>query len=254
MTARGSRDEAPGGGLVVVLVRPQLGENIGAAARAMLNCGLTELRLVAPRSAWPNERARAFASGADSVIDQAKLFPDVASAVADLRRVYAATARNRDITQRVTTARQAVAELRQHIADGQRCGLMFGPERTGLTNDDLTAVDTLVTIPLNPAYSSLNLAQAVLVLAYEWSQLVYDAAPAQLVTNATRPATKDELAGLFEHLERELDESGFLRLPEKRPGMVRNIRAMLQRALLTEQEVRTFHGIIKELANKRRGS
>lgn len=242
---------ATGGGPAFILVRPQLAENIGAAARAMLNCGLTELRVVAPRQGWPHERARAAASGADSVIQAAKVYDDVAAAVADLSHLYACTARPRDITHRLVTPWQAAAELQAWTGEGRPCGVLFGPERTGLTNDDLTHADTILTIPLNPAYASLNLGQAVLVIAYELARLRYQASPVELVTNVTRPATKAEMEALFAHFERELDDSGFLRVAEKRPGMVRNLRAMLQRAQMTEQEVRTFHGIIKELSTKR---
>jgi tRNA/rRNA methyltransferase len=240
------------GGPVVVLVRPQMGENIGAAARAMLNCGLTELRLVQPRDGWPNEKARASASGADAVVDNAQVFADLAAAVGDLQRVYATTARARGLQQRSLTARQAALELHGFIGQGQRCGVLFGPERTGLTNDDLSFAEALISVPLNPAYASLNLGQAVLLMAYEWSQLVFEP-PSQLPpVDGEQPANTADLVALFEHLERELDASGFLRVVEKRPAMVRNIRAFLQRAQMTKQEVATFHGIVRELSNKRR--
>jgi tRNA/rRNA methyltransferase len=241
-------------GPAIILVRPQLGENIGMASRAMLNCGLGELRLVAPRDGWPNPAAQRAASGADSVLDAARVFGTVAEAVGDLTRVIATTARHRELTQRVVNPRRAAADLRQWSAAGERCGVLFGPERTGLQNDDLVHADTVLTIPLNPHFTSLNIAQTVLLVAYEWSQR-HDAGQEEtLVTNHARPATKAELANLFEHLERELDESGFLRVPEKRPDMVRNIRALLQRARPTDQEVNTFHGIIAYLATKKRAS
>lgn len=238
---------------VIILVRPQLGENIGTAARAMLNCGLSELRLVSPRDGWPDAKAHAAASGADSVIDQAKLYADLPAAVADLQRVIACTARPRDMVHRLIAPEKAAAELRAWAARGERSGVMFGPERSGLTNEDLGMAEAILTIPLNPAYASLNLAQAVLLVGYEFSRSHFEAPAEQMVNNElTRPATKEELTGLFEHLERELDESGFLRIKEKRPSMVRNIRSALQRAQMTEQEVRTFHGIIKELSQKRK--
>jgi tRNA/rRNA methyltransferase len=140
-----------------------------------------------------------------------------------------------------------------HAADrrGERVGVLFGPERTGLVNDDIPLADTIVQVPLNPAYSSLNLAQAVLLIGYEWFQVAVDVPPRELVTNETRPATKAELLNFFAHLEKELDDCGFLRHADKRPVMVRNIRNMFQRADLTEQEIRTLHGIVKELAHKR---
>jgi tRNA/rRNA methyltransferase len=239
-------------GPAIILVRPQLGENIGMAARAMLNCGLGELRLVAPRDGWPSETAQRAASGADSVLAAARVFETVAEAVADLTRVVATTARHRELTQRVVGLRRAAAELRAWTAAGERCGVLFGPERTGLRNDDLVHADTVLSIPLNPEFASLNMAQAVLLVAYEWSQAEARGPDETLITNAARPASKAELANLFAHLERELDDSGFLRVAEKRPDMVRNIRALLQRALPTDQEVSTFHGIINYLATKRR--
>ena len=241
-----------GGGPVVILVRPQMGENIGAAARAMLNCGLTELRLVQPRDGWPNEKARASASGADTVVDNAVVFADLAAAVADLERVYATTARQRDAMQRVITARDAAPELHGLLGQSVRCGVLFGPERTGMSNDELAFADTVITVPLNPAYASLNLGQSVLLVAYEWSQLTFKAEAVEPKDDGERPATKADMAALFEHLERELDDSGFLRVVEKRPSMVRNIRTMLQRAQLSRQEVATFHGIISALAKQRR--
>jgi tRNA/rRNA methyltransferase len=235
----------------IILVDPQLGENIGAAARAMLNCGLTELRLVRPRDGWPNEKALANASGADAVIEGARLFDSTEAAIADLTRVYATTARPRDMVKVVETPRFAAAEIRARLAAGDRIGILFGPERTGLVNDDIALADALICVPLNPAFSSLNLGQAVLLVGYEWFQSA-DATPArQLVTNATRPAVKEELLNFFAHLERELDESGFLRNVEKRPSMVRNIRSMFDRAELTEQEIQTLHGIVKELSTLR---
>ncbi len=236
---------------VVVLVRPQLAENIGTTARAMMNCGLSELRIVAPRDKFPSEKAIAAASGADEILANARVYPHLPTAVADLQRVYAMTARNRDMPHRVLDAREAAGELRARIGQGQSCGVMFGPERSGLTNDDLTMADTVITVPLNPAHSSLNLAQAVLVLAYEWAYLAFGGGPAPVHEGEMAPATKDQMTALFEHLERELIDCGFLRNLEMRPTMIRNIRTMLQRGGMTDQEVRTFHGIISGLATKR---
>jgi len=232
----------------IVLVRPQLGENIGMAARAMLNCGLSSLHLVAPRDGWPNPKAQRAASGADVVLDKAKVFDTVGEAVADLERVVATTARNRELSQRILTPRRAAVEMRGWIGRGERVGILFGPERTGLTNDDMVQADTALSIPLNPQFSSLNIAQAVLLVAYEWAAADEDAPAERMSDHATRPATKDELLNLFEHLERALDQSGFLRNKAMRPAMVHNLRAFLQRAAMTEQEVRSFHGVIKYLA------
>lgn len=233
---------------VVILVRPQLGENIGMAARAMLNCGLSTLRLVAPRDGWPNPKAQRAASGADIVLEQTEVFGSVGEAVADLERVVATTARNRELTQRILTPRRAAAEMHGWIGQGDQVGVLFGPERTGLENDDMVHADTALSIPVNPQFSSLNIAQAVLLIAYEWTMAAEDAPAERMSDHATRPANKEELANLFAHLERALDESGFLRNKAMRPAMVHNLRALLQRAAMTEQEARTFHGVIKYLA------
>jgi tRNA/rRNA methyltransferase len=244
------------GGPVIILVEPQLGENIGAVARAMLNCGLTELRLVAPRDGWPQDNPRliAAAAGADQVLAEARVFASVEEAVADLHRVYATTARNRGMIQTILTPRTAAAEMRRHWQEGARVAILFGPERTGLFNDHLPLADALVAVPLNPAFASLNLAQAVLLLGYEWFQTGGDLPPpAELHLGNTRPATKAELLNLFEHLEQRLDACRFFSTPDKRPSMVRNIRNAFERMGLTEQEVRTFHGIIAGLTGKRKG-
>lgn len=240
------------GGPAIILVAPQLGENIGATARAMYNFGLTDLRLVRPRDGWPNEKARAPASGADAVIDGASVFASVPDAVADLRHVYAATARARDALKTVVTPERAAQAMRASAPDAAGCGVLFGGERAGLDNDDVALAEAIINVPLNPAFSSLNLAQSVVLVAYEWFR-AGDATPGeQIDTGPTGPATKADLVGLFEHLERELTRGGFLWPPEKAPTMVRSIRTMLQRARLTEQEVRTFRGIIKALTELRR--
>ncbi len=229
----------------IILVRPQLADNIGATARAMLNFGLTELRLVAPRDGWPNSRAAAMASGADRVLDEARLFDTVEDAVADLHHVYATTARPRDMLKPVATAAGAAAEMRR---DADAAGVLFGPERAGLNNDDVVLADTILTVPLNPDFSSLNLAQAVLLVAYEWHK-AGDATPGREVAmGRTRPANKHELGQLFSHLEDELDAAGFFApVMAKRPSMIRNLRNMLHRANFTEQDVRTLRGVIKAL-------
>ena len=236
-------------GPVVILVEPQLGENIGAAARAMLNTGLNELRLVRPRDGWPNEKAITTAVGAEPILAETRVYESAAQAVADLGRVYATTARHREMIKPVVTPRQAAAELRAAAGRGERTGLMFGPERAGLTNDDLTLADTLVSVPLNPSFSSLNLAQAVLILGYEWFLAGDSMPPRQLVTNATRPGTKAELLGFLAQLEAALDACGYFKTAEKRPAMIRTIRNLFQRAELTDQEIRTLRGIVKELQN-----
>jgi TrmH family RNA methyltransferase len=253
MTGRdgGAALEPIPGSPVVILVRPQLADNIGAAARAMANGGLFHLRLVAPRDGWPQERAWRTASGADRILDAAAVYPDVGAAVADLHRVFATCPRPRHIVKPLLTARGAAAELRAVAARGLSAGVLFGPERAGLDNDDMAAADTLVRYPLNPGFMSLNLAQAVLVVAYEWWLAEDETPPRALMTNETRVARKGELDNFLGHLVRELDASGFLRNKAKRPGMVRNIRHFFERGEVTEQELRTLHGVVTELANGR---
>ena len=240
-------------GPAMILIRPQLAENIGMVARAMLNCGLTNLRLVSPRDGWPNEKALSPSSGAEAVLDGARVFETTREAVADLQRVFAATARARYMTKDVSTPRGAAADMRAFISGGGQAGVLFGPEAMGMDNDDVALADTILEVPLNPAFPSLNLAQAVLLVGYEWF-LTTDDSPARELRmhNDTRPATKDELVHMFEHLEAELDACGFLRVEEKRPIMVRNIRNLFQRAGLTEQEIRTLRGVISGLVSGKR--
>ncbi len=243
---------SPGTGPVIILVRPQLGENIGMCCRAMLNNGLEELRLVQPRDGWPSDKARAAASGADAVVDNVKVFDTTADAVADLHRVFATTARPRDSAMPVMTPKDAAPEIHARAEDGIRTGILFGPEAKGLSNEDVAHADTILAVPLNPSFKSLNLAQAVFCVAYEWYQAGLDKESWQesASTRETVPATQQELLYMFEHLEEELDKCGFLRPPEKRPTMVQNIRIMFQRAQLTDQEVRTMRGIISGLTRK----
>jgi tRNA/rRNA methyltransferase len=237
---------------IVVLIQPQLAENVGMVARAMLNCGLTQLRLVSPREDWLSEKAIAAASGADGLLRAARDYDSTEAAIADLTRVYATTARRRDMIKVLHTPRAVAARLRAQVATGEKPGILFGPERTGLSNDDVALADAIVEVPLNPAYCSLNLAQAVLLVGYEWFQAASAAPDEQLVTNTTQPATREELLNFYAHLERELDDCGFLRIPDKRPGMVRNLRNIFNRAQLTEQEIRTLHGVVKELRHGRK--
>jgi len=206
---------------------------------------------VRPRDGWPSDKAVAMSSGAGVVLDHAQLFDTVEVAIADLRRVYATTARDRFMVKRVVTPRQAAVEMRCFVAAGEGCGILFGPERAGLVNDHVSLADTVLSVPLNPAFSSLNLAQAVLLVGYEWFA-AGEAAPAELMqTGHSRPGTKEELLGFLAHLEEELDRSGFMRTKEKRPSMVRNLRNLFQRAQCTEQELRTLHGVVTALAGPR---
>ncbi len=245
---------APAAPPAIVLVEPQLGENIGTVARAMLNCGLTDLRLVRPRDGWPNPKAVAAASGADLVLETAQIYETTAAAIADLGYVLATTARLRDMLKPVVTPRAAAAALRSREAAGTRCGILFGPERSGLVNEDVGLADAALTVPLNPAFTSLNLAQAVLLIAWEW-RVAADTTPAERLTydETAPPADKAKLLNLFEHLEEALDAAGFFRVEAKRPAMVQNLRALFTRAALSEQEVRTLHGVIVALSGLRKG-
>lgn len=230
-------------------------------ARAMANFSLSELRLVSPRKGPPGEQAYSAAAGASTILDQARLFGDVGEAISDLNYVCATTARARDSVKQVLSPQTAAAEMRQRIENDQKCGILFGPEQAGLENDHIALADVLVMAPVNPRFASLNLAQAVLIMAYEWlkqggdsvlgRETVFDGPSREGVQmSRTRPATRGEMMGFFEHLEGELDESGFLRPPEKRPQMVRNLRNMFQRMGASEQEVRTLRGVVSSLTRK----
>ena len=240
---------SPSGQPAIVLVAPQLAENIGTAARAMANFGLTDLRLVAPREAWPSEKARAAASGADHVIDRVRVYGTLAEAIAGLAHVYAATARSREVAKAVVGPRAAVEQARARIAGG--VGFLFGREKSGLTNEEVSLADAILTFPVDPGFSSLNIAQAVLLVAYEWrlSGLAGEVEGLPFAA-AIDQAPREQLVGMFEHLERALDEAGFFRPPERKPHLSLAIRAMLQRAGLTEQEVRTLRGMIAALERR----
>ncbi|EFH11143.1 RNA methyltransferase [Pseudoroseomonas cervicalis] len=243
----------PGESPIIVLVRPQLAENIGSTARAMANGGLFHLRLVAPRDGWPQERAWYVSSGAQRILDAATVHETVADAVADCHRVFATCPRPRHVVIPVCTARGAAEELVDICQTrALRSAVLFGPERAGLENDDMACADTLVRYPLNPDHMSLNLAQAVMILAYEWWNAAVDRTPPrQLMTNETHVATKGELETFLNRLVSELDASGFLDNLPKRPGMVRNLRHWFQRGEVTEQELRTLHGVVTELSRGR---
>ncbi len=232
-------------GPAIILVHPQLGENIGMVARAMANFGLAELRLVNPRDGWPSEKAISAASKADHVIEAAKVYPSLEAAVADLEFVYATTARDRYGYKEVRSPVVAADDLRSRFRIGQKTGILFGRERTGLTNEEIALADELVTFPVNPAFASLNLAQAVLLMSYEWMKsglasvedTPFDALP-------QRPAKKEELQGLFDHVEETLDARGYFRPAEKKPKLVENLRAILTRPSFTGTEIQVLRGII----------
>ncbi len=237
----------------IILSRPQLGENIGAAARAMANFGLSDLRLVVPRDGWPNEKALAMAAGAAFVAEKARVFATPREALADLNLVYATTARDRGVTKEVLTPAEAARRLRAASTRGEKTGILFGNERSGLDNDEISLADAVITVPTSE-FASLNLGQTVLVAAYEWF-LAGDETPASRIEHGPihRKPTREEMFGLFDHLERELAESGFLYPPEKSGTMVRAIRATVHRARLTYQEVQTLRGMIVALVkNKHR--
>ncbi|GBQ17838.1 RNA methyltransferase [Komagataeibacter rhaeticus] len=254
MTGRdGGADIGPiGNSPVVILVRPQMAENIGTTARAMANGGLFHMRIVAPRDGWPQERAWRSASGADRILESAQVFDTVDEAVADLHHVFATCPRPRHIVKPVLTARGGAAELREMTGRGLKVGLMFGPERAGLDNEDMARADALIRYPLNPAFMSLNLAQAVMIMAYEWWMTEDETPPRALMTNETHVATRGELENFMHHLITDLDDCGFLRNEQKRAGMVRNLRHFFLRGEVTEQELRTLHGVVTELSRGRK--
>jgi tRNA/rRNA methyltransferase len=237
----------------IILCRPQLGENIGAAARAMNNFGLSDLRIVGPRDAWPNERAYAMAVTARPILDEAKLFDTLHEALADLNVVYATTARDRGITKEVIVPEEAARRLRKAKV-GDKLGILFGNERAGLENDDVSLADAVITIP-TAEFASLNLGQAVLLCCYEWFKAEDDTPPARIEHNPLhRKPRREELFQLFDHLEGELTRTGFMFPPDKRDHMKRAIRATIHRAHLTYQEVQTVRGMIVALARgKHRG-
>ncbi len=254
MTGAGTDSTRPPreGGPAIVLVRPQLAVNIGMCARAMANFGLTDLRLVSPREGWPRtgayrKGAYAAAAGAVHLLEKAKLFDSVEEAVADLNYVYAATARERGQAKPILLPRAAMSDTAVRIAAGEQHGILFGPERTGLDNDDVALADAILTFPVNPAYASLNLAQAVLLSAYEYFSAAHgQIAPFEIIERSP-PAQREMVLSFFEFLEGHLEERGFFRPVSKRPVMQRNLRNMFHRMQLTQQDVRTWWGMIVRL-------
>ena len=238
----------------IVLVNPQMGENIGMCARAMLNCGVTDLRLVSPRDGWPNESARNASSNAMRVIDNACVYSSLADAIADCTYTVATTARSRDMLKPVLTPETAAEKV---FSTNRRAGMgvsaiIFGPERTGLVNDDVAQCDAILTIPLNPEYSSLNLSQAVLLLCYEWHKLYLKNNPALDSFNHSDidAAPKGEMQNLMAHMTDALDESGFFTSAGLRPVVLRNLQNTFQRLELTRQEIHSLHGMIKAIRGK----
>ncbi|MEM9724943.1 MAG: RNA methyltransferase [Pseudomonadota bacterium] len=257
-------------GPAMVLAQPQLGENIGAACRAMWNFGFSDLRLAAPRDGWPNPAAEAMASGADRVLQAARVYPDVVSATAALAHVYATTARPRELTKRVLTPREASAEIVSRHAAGERCGVLFGPERTGLENADVIRANAIIAVPANLAFASLNLAQCVLLMSYELRQAemarrgegrepmeepMEEPMGERMGAGAAQhdaPATMAEVEGVAAHLIDQLDEAGHFWPEAKRPAMVASLRNFLSRAAMTGQDARMLRGVVRALSEKRR--
>lgn len=230
----------------VVLVEPQLGENIGAVARAMLNFSFSELVIVSPRDGWPNEKAVAMASGASIVLDRAKVVASAAEGLAEFHYVLAMTARPRESLLPVLSPREAAQALKARIDRGERCAVMLGPERSGLSNEDVCRADAVVSIPVNLAFASLNIAQAVVIIAYEWA-IADGFAPPPADLDAAPRATKEQFEGFIAQLFEALDEARYFYPPEKRETMERKIRIAFSRASLTEGEVRTLRGVVKAL-------
>jgi tRNA/rRNA methyltransferase len=243
---------AVAGGPAIVLVRPQLAVNIGMCARAMANFGLDDLRLVNPKGGWPRtgvwrKSAYAAAAGAVALLDSARVFGSVEEAVADLNFLYATTARERGQLKRIFAPGEAMAETAPAYREGQKRGLLFGPERTGLDNREVSLADAIITFPVNPAYASLNLAQAVLLCGYEWFKAAHGDAPPLAAPERSRPATREMVIAFFDFLETKLDERGFFRPAGKKPVMQRNLRNIFHRIGLTEQDVRTLWGAMVRL-------
>lgn len=236
---------------VFILVCPQMGENIGATARAMLNCGLTEMRIVNPRDGWPNERADAMSSGALERMPPVQVFDTLEAALADCNYILSSTANARDMIKPIITPRAAANEMVTRSADGQKVAILLGRERSGLTNDEIALTHTVISIPVNPDFNSMNIGQAALIIAYEYAQMVMSVPARQLPLGKTEPANAAEFDNFARRLEAELDAGGFFKAPELKPSVIRNIRTFFMRAEPTAQEISTLHGIISALKWKR---
>lgn len=231
----------------IILIRPQMGENIGSAARAMWNFGLDRMRIVDPRDGWPNPRAKALASGAGRLLDEASIHETTADALKDCNFVFATTARARGLTQPVMTPERAMEHARALIASGQKVGIMFGPERAGLENEDIAYANALISVPVNPEFASLNLAQCVLLTAYEWRRQTADIVPEVVDMAKTQWAEQIEIEKLSEHYEEQLDKAGFFYPATKAEGMKTTVRAMWSRLALTRADVQILHGMMRQM-------
>ncbi len=234
---------------IILLLRPQLGENIGMAARAMLNMGLNHLRLVAPKQGWPNDSAINPSAGALPDLVHVEVFDDLPSATADLHKIWATTARPREMNIEVHEPSEAIEQIGQNIRHNHKAGIMFGREATGMNNDEIAFADYIITAPLNEGFSSLNLAQAVLLIAWEWRKITQ--VSSQQITKSTKDlASKQDFQGFFEQLEAELAAVGYYRDPGKKANMIRNLRNIFERTELTAQEVKTLRGVVASLTRR----
>lgn len=239
---------------MIVLIRPQMGENIGAAARAMWNFGLDRMRVTAPRDGWPSERAVAMASGAGRLLDEAQIYETTAEALADCTYVYATTARGRDLTKPILTPEAAMADAAARVAAGQKVAILFGPERAGLENDDIVLANAIITVPVNPEFPSLNLAQCVLLTAYEWRRATTQVVPERTAMAGTDWAQGQEVEALARHYEDRLDDAGFFFPDHKAASMKLNLRNLWSRMPLTRADVQMLHGILRQMVRwKERG-
>lgn len=232
----------------IILARPQLGENIGACARVMCNFNLSDLRIIAPRDGWPNEKALDMAKSAKHIIEKATIYETLEEALSDIEFLYATTVRPRYMVKPVYTPRKAIDEIYKHAH--HKSAILFGPERSGLSNDEIALANAIITVPVGSEYDSLNLAQAVAIMAYEHFMIAQNAPHDHMPLGNTHFASRKDIAHLLNHLEEELDNSGFFFVPQKREHMRRNIRNLFARTHLTDQDVRTLRGIIRSLAHR----
>lgn len=236
-----------------VLIRPQMGENIGAAARAMWNFGLDRMRITSPRDGWPNQKAVAMASGAGRLLDEAVMCDSTAEAVADCTYVYATTARPRELTKPVFTPAFAMKDAAQRIANGEKVAVLFGPERAGMENDDIAKANAIISVPVNPEFASLNLAQCVLLCGYEWRQATVESVPAT-VSMEGEWASQTEVEKLAEHYEDRMNDAGFFYPDHKAASMKINLRNLWSRMPLTRADVQMLHGVMRQMVRwKERG-
>lgn len=236
-----------------VLVRPQMGENIGASARAMWNFGLEQMRVVAPRDGWPSTRAVAMASGAGRLLDAAQHFDGVSQAVGDTSFVFATTARGRGLTKPILAPEEAMRQAAEKLAQGQKVAVLFGPERAGLENEDIAGANALISVPVNPDFPSLNLAQCVLLMAYEWRRAQGQVELARMELAKTQWAEAIEVEKLAQHYEERLEDAGFFFPEAKAPGMKVNLRNMWSRFSLTRADVQMLHGVLRQLVRGNKG-